>query len=296
MTVCDGSSLVTDLEYSLEKKLVRKLDLMIQRCTNKVSRKDALLIVEGDEGEGKTNSSEAIAYYVKYKTKRDINMFFRLQSMIDFATTTQEKIIIWDEPSLDFLSNDWYKETSKDLIRMLMTCRKKRHFFIFNLTKFYKFHEYIVVDRALGMLHMYTRKSKQSGRFVYIRKKNLENIYNDYRKSHKRNYAKHRSFGGSFPIIENKIGKLGMFAEGEKVKSLDDYERLKDIAIASISRKKSNPFKEELKKLKHRIGKLKPPILTKEELAKQLGIDTRNLFNWRDLDVESSGKLRTLSL
>lgn len=278
--VCDGSSLVTDLGYSLEKKLVKKLDLMIQRCTNKVSRKDALLIVEGDEGEGKTNSSEAIAYYVKYKTKRDINMFFRLQSMIDYATTTQEKVIIWDEPSLDFLSNDWYKETSKDLIRMLMTCRKKRHFFLFNLTKFYKFHEYIVVDRALGMLHMYTRKSKQSGRFVYIRKKNLENIYNDYRKSHQRNYAKYRSFGGSFPIIEKKIGKLGMFANGEEVKSLDDYERLKDIAIASISRKKSNPFRVELKKFKHKIGKLKPPILTKDELVRQLEIDHKTLFNW----------------
>ena len=120
---------VTDLDYHLENKLVRKLNIMLDRCTNPKKRRDALLLIEGAEGEGKTNASWAISYYLKHETKREIHMFFRLNNLIEFAQQTEGKIIIWDEPALDSLSMDWWKRTNMDLIRLLMMCRKKRHFF-----------------------------------------------------------------------------------------------------------------------------------------------------------------------
>ncbi|MBA7494346.1 hypothetical protein ES702_04921 [subsurface metagenome] len=280
--------IVTNLEYHLETKLVKKLDIMAKRCTNTRTRKDAVLIVEGSEGEGKTNTSEAIAYYLKYKMDRQIHMFFRLQSLMEFAQNTEEEIIIWDEPALDSLSTDWFKETNKDLIRLLMTCRKKRHFFIFNFVKFYKFSEYVVVDRALGLIHMYTRtKTNQSGRFVYVRMKALEGLFRTYRDKKIRAYRKYKSFGGSVPLIEHLIPQIGMSVEGKENATLEDYERLKDEAIQSIGRKpiKENKSKKDFDKLRCTISKVCLPLMNKEQLAKELGISRRTLHNWGKKEV-----------
>ena len=136
---------VTDLNYYMENRLIKKLDLIIKRCEQKQPKKDACITMEGQEGEGKTNSSLACAYYIKNKTGRDIHLFFRLKPLIDFAKTTERKIIIWDEPALDSLNAEHFKEINRDLTKLLMTVRKKRHIFFWCFTKFYKFNEYIVV-------------------------------------------------------------------------------------------------------------------------------------------------------
>lgn len=246
--------IVTDLKYALENRLIKKLDLMITRC----EKKDVLLIIEGSEGEGKTNTSEAIAYYLKYKTKRPINMFFRLDKMFEFAKTTKEQIIIWDEPALDSLSTDWFRTKSKDLIRLLMTCRKLKHFLIFNFVKFYKFSEYIVVDRSHGFIHMYIRSNNQEGRFVYIKRKNIEKLYNLYRTKKIRAYRQCKSFGGWIPLIEKHFTHLDMTIEGKPHCTIDDYENFKDNAIASIGETpviKSNRIKLQRNALLYILNK-----------------------------------------
>lgn len=275
--------LVTDLEYNLETPLVKKLDLMIKRCEQPHPKRDALLIVEGGEGEGKSNSSTGIAYYVKSQTNREIHLFFRLKALIDFAKSTERMIIVWDEPALDALSTDWYKKVSKDLIRLLMVVRKKRHFFIFNLTKFYKFAEYIVVDRALGLIHMYSRREIEPGRFIYVRRRDLEALYLGYNKSKKRLYKKYTSIRGSFPdILEKLFDKMGIFVEGKPNSTYADYEREKDKAILSVGseEERGSKDKEELHNLKYQLGSLEFPITSREELANQLSISPEALANW----------------
>lgn len=280
--------IVTDLNYHLETKLVHKLDLMIARCTNTTSRKDAVLICEGSEGEGKTNSSIAMAYYIKSKAKMEIYMFFRLKQIIEFAKNTENKVIIWDEPALDSLSTDWFKESNKDLIRLLMTCRKKRHFFIFNFVKFYKFTEYIVVDRALGLVHMYSRRGTIPGRFLYIKNAKLEGLFRDYRKTKKREYKKYKAFGGAFPIVEKYMENMGITIEDKPNCSLQDYEALKDKAIEGIGQRKDKQNKHyiELQKLKKRIGQIVLPITNKEVLGKYLGVSDRTILNWRSIETK----------
>ena len=227
--------IVTDLKYYLENRLLPKLDLMIKRCEQNQPKKDALLIVEGGEGEGKTNTSIALAYYFKSKTKRDIHMFFKLQNLIEFAKSHEKKIIIWDEPAIDSLSTDWYKKANKDLMRLLMTARKKRHIFIFNLTRFYKFSEYIVVDRSICLIHMYSRREIETGRFAYIKRGSLEFLYNSYRFGKKRRYRDLCTIRGGFPeVLEKHFHKMGIYVEGKIATSLEEYDKFKDEAILSI--------------------------------------------------------------
>lgn len=282
--------IVDNLNYYLENKLVKKFDIMIARILSEHPKRDAVFIVEGSEGEGKTNSSLALAYYVHTKTKYPINLFFRLEPLLNFAKSTEKQIIIWDEPALDSLSTDWYKKTNKDLIRLLMAVRKKRHFFFFNFTKFYKFNEYISVDRSLGMIHLYSRKEIQAGHFVYIRKRSLEPLMRAYKTSKKRLYKKYTAFRGSFPeVLEKHLDKMDVTIEGKPHSTFADYDKLKDDSIMSIGEldeksKDQLKYKQQLKKKDQEILKLKRAILLVEpspsKLSQIINIPTRTIWDW----------------
>lgn len=263
--------IVTRFKYPLEDNLVNKIDLMIQRCNGKRGKKDNVLICEGAEGEGKTTLSIAIAYYVAEQSGREFsekNVFFDVNELMRYAQTTEGKIIIWDEPAFQALSTDWASEAVKNITRLLMTARKKRHFFIFNLTKFYKFNEYIVVDRPMGLIHVYSRNNIQSGRFIYIRKKYLEDLWRDYRVSKKRNYKVYASkiVRGTFPDILNPKYANNVLSEFDN----DSYEAKKDEAIASIGKKKDSKQSEKWMKQRDELivyfkNKLKLPYTEMEK-------------------------------
>ncbi len=232
--------IVTRFKYPLDKNLVKKIDLMIKRCHGKKGKKDNALIFEGGEGEGKTTFSIAVAYYVSEKTGREFNVdnvFFDVEKMMRFAQETKKQIIVWDEPALQALSTDWASEAVKNITRLLMVARKKRHFFIFNLTKFYKFNEYIVVDRPMALIHVYSRRNVESGRFMYVPRKHLEKLWRDYRFKKKRNYKEYASknIRGSFPDILNPKYKNNVLKEF----NIKTYDKRKDEAIMSIGRKKT---------------------------------------------------------
>jgi hypothetical protein len=262
---------VTDLNFYMDDMLKKKMDLLIKRCHQKSPKKDSLLLIEGGEGEGKSNLSFQIGYYVSKETGRPFssnNVFFKAEDLLKFAQNTENQIIIYDEPSLDMMAAEWWKEEQMNIVKLLMTARKRRHFMIFNITKFYKFNEYIVVDRSLGMIHVYSRHEIIPGRFVYIKKKSIEMLYNKYRYSKKRLYKQFTSFRGSFPD----------FVPG--IIDIDAYEVNKDKAIMSIGTKKLSREKIELLELKRKVGNLEMPILLKKDLVKKLGIAKKTLLNW----------------
>lgn len=289
---------VTDLDYQLENRFIKKANLMIERCEQVHPKKDVVFNIEGDEGEGKTNSACALAYYVKYNTKRNINLFFRLKNLIKMAQNTERQIFIWDEPSLDSLSTDHYKEINKDLMRLLMTSRVNRHFYIFNLTKFHKFAEYIVVDRARGMMHMYSRDEIEPGHFVYIKKKALEPLFIAYKVSKKRLYKKYTSFHGKMQdILEIKapdgscyFDKMGINVEGIQNATYQQYNDEKRKAIMSIGNEKTekNQYKDDFKRLKKLIASIKYPINTQEQLAEALETTSTSLVRWKNLSFDDS--------
>lgn len=268
---------VTDKKIPMNAWLVKKLDLMIERVMQKKPKLDAVIQTEGGEGSGKTTMAEGIAYYVHWVTKRKFtqaNTFLDTKKAVAFAQSTEEQIIIFDEPALDLLSAQWWNEVQQDLIKLVMLSRKKRHFIIFNFTKFWKFNEYIVVDRSLCMLHLYQRKDNNNYAFCYIPKDALPYLYNDYKKKNKRNYFKYVQFTGEFPDVldaEKPYNILDIF-------DVKEYEREKDLAIASIGKKKFDDYRM----LKNKVGRLKMPITTQEQLAKQLHVDVKTLRRWRE--------------
>lgn len=289
-------AVVTEFQYALENRLIKKIDIMVDRCYRDKVEKDSVMINDGSEGEGKTNSSVAEAVYARWRGKekygvdREIYLWFRLEQMIDFAKRTEKKIIIWDEPSLDALKKDAVTSLNTMLERLLMTCRVKRHFFIINMTKFHKFSEYIVVDRALGLVHLYSRKEIEPGRFIYIKKRKLEPLYQTYLSKHKRMYQELRDFGGQFPEIMIKhFDKMGIYVNGIPNATLQIYRAEKMKAIESIgtidsgmSKKEAKLLKEN-KELKYKISDMPNKFpLTQKILAQHFGVHRRTFIEWKD--------------
>ena len=284
--IIENRIIIDKKEFVLEKRLIKKLDRVVRGITQKHPKEDAVIINEGKEGRGKTNSSVVEALYVKIKTKREAHLFFRLGPLIEFAQSTKEKIIIWDEPALYSLSTEQLSKLNKDMLRLFMTIRKKRHFFIINYTKFWKFPEYMVVDRTDGLIHM---KEKEIGRFHYIRKKKLEFLWNEYRSRHKRSYLKAMDFGGRMPdIMEKCFDQLGFHVNNISNASFEDYENCKDEAIESIGKKdvKSEKNRIKLDLLRYKISHIRG--LQREELAAQLGINSARLREWKKIDLVTS--------
>lgn len=284
----DNIIIINGNEFALEKKLVKKLDRVVRGITQDHPKEDALIINEGKEGKGKSNSAVIEALYVKIKTKREVHLFFRLAELIKFAQSTKNKIIIWDEPALDSLSTDQLGKLNKNMLRLFMTVRKKRHFFIINYTKFWKFPEYIIVDRSNGMIHMMENKT---GRFFYIRKNKLEFLWNSYRVKHKRNYNRAMSFGGRMPfVLDENFNEFGFNINGIKNATINDYENGKDDAINSIGEiPKTKREKGELRKLllmRKRISQLKG--ITQRELARHLKVHPSRIREWKQIVIDDS--------
>lgn len=267
--------IVTRFNYPLEKRMIRKLDLIAERVTKKNPKKDAVLIIEAPEGEGKTTLSVAQAYYLSEKTSRPFDatrVFFDLEKMINFLKDRDEEIVIWDEPALSSLAKDSMTKIVRNLERLLMMARKKRHIIIINIAYFNKFSDYIVWQRPVGMFHLlYSNKHGQQ-RFVYIKKKNLELLYRDWRSKKLRNYMKYCSKGckGTFPDVLNPDKKYNVLSHFD----INYYEEMKDKAISSIGENSKdisqNKYFKDAVKLKYGIAIASNVLKEKYNITKTL--------------------------
>ena len=261
----------TDKKLYFEPKLIEKINLMIERTVKR--KADNLLIVEGDEGMGKSNMAAGIAYYISWKMGRKYtidNVHFDPQKMINYAVKKNEQIIHWDEVALAGLASEWQRKIQKTLIKLLMIARKRKHFYIFCIPKFQKLNEYII-ERAVGMIRVYAAKGIDYGRFVYYNKKRINELLRDYKKRKLPNYHKWTFRGRFLQYLP-------------KVLNEEEYDKKKDEAIRSLLKEDSqlnNKYRQELIKLKYRIYTL--PGMTLVEKAKHLKVSGRSLTAWGHL-------------
>lgn len=273
--------IVTDKQIGLDDLLVRKLDLMAERCTG--SRKfDNLIIVDGTEGYGKSNISVACAYYLSQKTGRPFNLnhiFFDARKLIDTAKKSEDQIYVFDEAALVGLASQWQNKLQQEMITYFMTARKKRHIVFFNIPKFFRLNEYFILDRAIGLIHVYAKNEMKLGRFAYYMKDRMNNLYDHIKKTRRRDYNQYHDFRGTFPIVISN-------AENAIIDE-NEYDKRKDEAIAGIGEKESAPTNRIERfhvKLKYNLSQLPEKInLSKGELAKLIKIDRSVLSDWENL-------------
>jgi hypothetical protein len=263
---------VTDKNFYMEDFLIEKLDLYIERaCKNR--KLDIVVIVDGDEGFGKTGLSILCAYYISQKTGRkfDINnIFFDPQEFINKINTTKEQILIWDEAALGGLAAGWASKVQQMLVQTLMTCRFRKHIIFFNCPKFYRLNNYFVSDRAWGLMHVYSRDGISAGRMIYYRKDALEGMIDYYSRRRRKPY---KAFG--------KGNLHGSFVDAFNLNIIDEdeYDKRKEETTQRLLTKfgSSRHNKENLK-LKYGIYTLQG--LQGKEKAKHFKVRPATITEW----------------
>lgn len=263
---------VTDKQYFMEDKLKYMLDLMIERSIK--SNFDNLVVVDGDEGYGKTNFSVGCAYYVAQQLNKTFNvdhLFFKPDDFIKYASEHENEVIVWDEAAMVALASEWQNKTQQKLMKFLMIARKKRHFYFFCIPKFFRLNEYFIIDRAIALCHVYARNQTQLGRFVYFKKESKNNLYYEIKRTKKRRYKDFYDFHGTFPEALPKV--------------LDEesYNNKKDEAIMLLANttQRTGLLDEFNIRLRYNLSQLDyKNIKSKNDLCAKLGLRLATLREW----------------
>lgn len=263
--------IVTDKEYSMDSKLAGKLDLMIKRMQG---TDDNILLIDGDEGQGKTEMAMGACYYVSHNMGRTYNVkhiFFELDEVIKFASSTEQQVIHFDEGALGLQSTQWWNKNQQKFLTLCMVARKKKHFIVICIPKFYKLSQYITEERSIGLIHVYSRKNMQKGRFCYFTKRAKDKLIQQWKKRKVKTYKKYHSFHGTFPQASKKI-----FVDEEML----EYEKNKDQAIFNVGSPESTTSSAQDRFLTQRNLLIKYVVDDKgyssrkgSEALKQLGVD-----------------------
>ena len=262
----------------MDKNYLKRLDLMVNRLNG---TDDVVLPIDGDEGQGKTEFAVGTCYYMSYKTGRKYgidNIFFDLDEMIKFASKNKEQIIHFDEAVLGLLATNWQNKLQQKFIKLVMVARKKKHFIVLCIPKFHRLPPYMIEERALGLVHVYSRKNIQKGRFCYFTKKKKDTLYEEWKRKKIKTYRKNTSLRGSFVKAMEKV-----FTKEQ----IDEYERKKDEAIEKLGGDEEDNKSEQQKRwLKQRNiliaylreeNKLTYAALSKELESRGIEISTTSL-------------------
>lgn len=266
--------IITDKKLSIEKKMVEYLDRIALRVSRPAPKLDYAMLVDGPEGYGKTNIGITAAYRVGEQTGREFtldNIFFDPEKLIKFATENENKIIMWDEMALVALAMQHGDKWQLAIIQTLMMARKKRHFFIFCIPRFYRLRE-AIIERCMGMIHVYARSNMELGRFFFYKKSALDSLYETWKRTKRK------------PKYWQFVTVRGCFGESlSKVIDEKTYEKSKDEAIMQILErmkgKKMNQKTEEIRKKLAVYAKVIHENRLQHETAERLGKDPTIIYH-----------------
>lgn len=160
--------------YSIDNWTAQQLD-KIKALINKKDR-DYVIIIDGEEGTGKSTFASQIAYYVD----RTFNMERMCLTPSDFkekiANAEKGQAVVFDEAYTGLASRTALSEINKSLVEMMMEMRKKNLFVILCIPSFFYLEKYAALHRARALFHCYF-KDGNPGRYLVYNQKKMRMLY-----------------------------------------------------------------------------------------------------------------------
>jgi hypothetical protein len=195
---------------------------------------DCVFLIDGKERAGKSTMGFLCGTYL------DPNLGLgQVAANADEALSKLESlpdgsVMIIDEGSLMFSSKDVMKQEQKQLIKILNVIGQKSMVLIIILPCFFDLTKYIAVNRSRFLLHVYTSKQLDRGRFAYWGENKKAKLY-IYGKKNYNSYAYPRAdFIGRFAAFDpfgeeyQKLKRKSLFAtfhDGDDIKQKDSRYR-----------------------------------------------------------------------
>jgi len=231
-----------EFPYTICRLLKHKLDILIKT----LEKKDVWIMIDGDEGSGKTNAMSYLLYYFHCVTGRPLRLeqiYFDSDEMFNYVKDHEKKLIGWDEMVLGGMANEWMTKSQKNLLKFAFTGRKKHHIFIMCVPRFDKIKSDLRTDRIHALIHLdLGKKMDKYGHFTYYTRRGLRMLNSIWIKKKFRAYRKVIKKGGGFYCTKYIPYMM------PDIFDMKAYEKKKDDAISQIGEDKKSFELEKSKK------------------------------------------------
>ena len=200
----------------LNGKLKEKLDA-IKMILKK--NWDCFFMIDGLEGSGKSTLGLTCAWYLSDTQFTKDNICKNAKEAIEkLSSFPEESVLIIDEGDLAFSSREGFNSEQKLLINLTKIIRFRRLILIIIAPTFFDLNKGISVRRSKFLLHVYTDKQLNRGRFAYFGPKKKQMLY----ELGKKNY-------GSYSRPKSDF--IGSFTD---FKFMPDYQEVKNEIVDSM--------------------------------------------------------------
>lgn len=198
----------------LDGKLRQKLDNV-----KKIMKKewDCVIMVDGIEGSGKSTLAITCAWYISNGNLTPYHIVTGCNdAVIKLKELPDSSTLVIDEGSLVFSSKETMKKEQVRLIKILNVIRQKRMCLIVVSPCFFDLNKYIATQRSRFLIHVYTDRLLNRGRFTFFGQKKKQLLYSIGKKNYN-SYAHPRS---NFSGVFTKFDPFGKEYKKMKEKSL----------------------------------------------------------------------------
>jgi hypothetical protein len=264
-------------EQLVHDALLRKsLDRLVEKSQKGYM---SVIIFFGPTRAGKSMLAIKCMSYCARKLGVDFNndhIYWQVDNFLEDAKGKMNQPYLIDEGALDLLSNEWYEETQKKLIKYHMTAAKYRQIVAICIQNFGKMPAHIATDFHTRLIECrINSKTLENGYYRIFNKSSNNYIYDLCKKNDQAKLRKagaHPTNGTKMPLEERKI---------REIVNLEKYEKDKDDAIQTIidGQKGNDKWKTDVHKIIHYVGKEKKPIENIETIAEIIGMKSTTIKN-----------------
>jgi len=264
----------------LHSKLRKKCDNILKVIAKKW---DAVICIDGPERSGKSTVGKIMGWYLSNGKLTVDNFAAGMQDAAKKIERLPDKsILIVDEGSLVFNAKDAMKREALHLQKILDVIGAKNMIFIIILPSFFDLNKNVAVRRSRFLLHVYTDKQLNRGKFLYFSTKKKRQLYELGKKSYG-SYKKPRAnWKGEFydflPPFEEEY--LELKAKSRKEALAGEEQKVEKITMIDI--------RAHFVQMIHKNC----PNLDLKMLARGLGVGKSSVYE--DLDREIPDKLLNL--
>lgn len=251
-------------EISFDGYLKSNLDL-----AKEVIKKDwdFLFLVDGVEGSGKSTLAQQCAAYCDPTLNLDRITFTPKEFKDAILKAKKYQSIVYDEAYGGLSSRAAMTRVNRALVKMLAEIRQRNLFIYVVIPSFFDLDKYVALWRSRALIHVYTGKRFERGRFTFYsmdRKKNLYMIGKKYYSYYKPSANFFGNFTSAYAVNEEEYRKK------KTISTKTEEEEMKDIAI--IAKEVRKDIVENLNT--GGIG------LTTAQKAAVLGVTNRTVYRY----------------
>lgn len=247
-------------QYNINGKVVKLDRFLRQKLDNvkKIVRRnwDCVMLIDGVERSGKSNLGLSCGWYLTDGKMKVSDICIGADDVIKKIGNAKEgSLLMLDESSLVFYSKDSMKKEQKKLIKILNVVGQKNIIFIMILPSVFDLMKDIAVRRSKFLLHVYTGRHLERGRYSYFSEKKKRILYDKGKKNFGSygfpqanfvgRFEKFNPFGQDYLDVKNKT--LLHTLELDKIAIENPIKMRKAILMGVL--KNLNEF-EKTKKLK----------------------------------------------